>query len=76
MRFYELRSGRILLDGRRHRHDGREELRDAMGMVLQDTWLFEGTIEENLAYGADSATHEQVARAAEGGEGRPVHPGR
>ncbi len=43
----------------------REELRDAMGMVLQDTWLFEGTIEENLAYGADSATHEQVARAAE-----------
>ncbi len=65
MRFYELRSGRILLDGVDIATMAREELRDAMGMVLQDTWLFEGTIEDNLAYGADSATHEQVVEAAE-----------
>ncbi len=65
MRFYELRSGRILLDGTDIATMDREELRDAMGMVLQDTWLFEGTIEENLAYGADAASHEQVVAAAE-----------
>jgi ATP-binding cassette subfamily B multidrug efflux pump len=64
MRFYELRSGRILLDGVDIAAMRREELRDAMGMVLQDTWLFRGTIEDNLGYGADQPTHEQIVHAA------------
>ncbi|MFT4034963.1 MAG: ABC transporter ATP-binding protein [Patulibacter sp.] len=64
MRFYELTGGRILLDGVDIALMSREELRGAMGMVLQDTWLFEGTIEENLAYGADAPTHERVVEAA------------
>ncbi len=64
MRFYELTGGRILLDGTDIAQMSREELREHMGMVLQDTWLFEGTIEENLAYGADDPTHEQVVDAA------------
>jgi ATP-binding cassette subfamily B multidrug efflux pump len=64
MRFYELTGGRILLDGVDIAQMSREELRDQMGMVLQETWLFKGTIEANLAYGADDATHEQVVEAA------------
>jgi ATP-binding cassette subfamily B protein len=64
MRFYEVRSGRITLDGVDTRTLTRDELRSQMGMVLQDTWLYEGTIAENIAYGVDSATREQVVAAA------------
>jgi ATP-binding cassette, subfamily B, multidrug efflux pump len=64
MRFYEIDSGRILLDGVDIASMRREDLRALTGMVLQDTWLFGGTIEENIAYGADGATHEQVVEAA------------
>ena len=69
MRFYEIDSGAILLDGVDTAQMSREELRGLTGMVLQDAWLFGGTIEENIAYGSprvgqDGATHEQVVEAA------------
>lgn len=65
MRFYEPRGGRILLDGQDIRSYTRKSLRAAFTMVLQDTWLFEGTIFENIAYGREGATLEDVRRAAE-----------
>ena len=64
MRFYELNSGRITLDGRDISLMPRSELRSNIGMVLQDTWLFGGTIRENIAYGNPSATEEQIRTAA------------
>ena len=65
MRFYELDGGRILLDGRDIAEIPRGELRSKIGMVLQDTWLFGGTIRDNLAYGNPDATEEQIVAAAE-----------
>ncbi|MET0422620.1 MAG: ABC transporter ATP-binding protein, partial [Actinoplanes sp.] len=65
MRFYDVDSGRITLDGVDINTMPREELREHMGMVLQDTWLFGGTIAENIAYGADSFDLDAVHRAAE-----------
>jgi len=65
MRFYDVTGGRITLDGVDIATMPREELREHMGMVLQDTWLFGGTISENIAYGADHPTPESVAQAAE-----------
>ncbi|MDP4929017.1 MAG: ABC transporter ATP-binding protein/permease [Ilumatobacteraceae bacterium] len=64
MRFYELNGGRITLDGRDISLMPRSELRSNIGMVLQDTWLFGGTIRENIAYGKPSATEEQIRTAA------------
>ncbi|MEU4863973.1 ABC transporter ATP-binding protein [Kitasatospora aureofaciens] len=64
MRFYEVSSGRITLDGVDIAAMSREDLRSGIGMVLQDTWLFGGTIADNIAYGAGSATREQVVEAA------------
>jgi ATP-binding cassette subfamily B protein len=64
MRFYEIDSGKILLDGVDTAAMSRDELRGLTGMVLQDTWLFGGTIEENIAYGSFGASHEQVVAAA------------
>lgn len=64
MRFYEIDAGAILLDGRDIRSIKRDELRAHMGMVLQDTWLFNGTIRDNIAYGVDGATDEAIERAA------------
>jgi ATP-binding cassette subfamily B protein len=64
MRFYEVSGGRITLDGVDIATMSREELRASIGMVLQDTWLFGGTIAENIAYGAEGATQEQVVEAA------------
>ena len=64
MRFYELDSGTISLDGRNIADLPRRELRSQIGMVLQDTWLFGGTIGENLAYGNPDATDEQIRDAA------------
>jgi len=64
MRFYEINSGRITLDGRDIASFPRNELRSDIGMVLQDTWLFGGTIRENLRYGNPDATDEQIYEAA------------
>ena len=64
MRFYELNDGRITLDGRDISTMPRDELRSKIGMVLQDTWLFGGTIRENIAYGKPGATEEEILRAA------------
>ncbi|GGO53040.1 multidrug ABC transporter ATP-binding protein [Streptomyces daqingensis] len=64
LRFYETRGGRILLDGTDMAAMDREELRSHIGMVLQDTWLFGGTIAENIAYGAQDATRAQIEEAA------------
>ncbi|MFI7610487.1 ABC transporter ATP-binding protein [Nonomuraea terrae] len=64
MRFYEVTGGRITLDGVDIAEMSREELRANIGMVLQDTWLFGGTIAENIAYGAEGATRERVEAAA------------
>jgi ATP-binding cassette, subfamily B, multidrug efflux pump len=64
MRFYEIDSGKILLDGVDTAQMSRAELRGLTGMVLQDAWLFGGTIEENIAYGSFGASHEQVVEAA------------
>jgi ATP-binding cassette subfamily B multidrug efflux pump len=65
MRFYEVTDGRITLDGVDIAAMSRAELRQNIGMVLQDTWLFGGTIAENIAYGADNPTREQVVAAAQ-----------
>ncbi|QQS02666.1 MAG: ABC transporter ATP-binding protein [Austwickia sp.] len=65
MRFYELDGGRITLDGVDIAAMPRGELRDQIGMVLQDTWLFEGTIRDNIAYGKPGATDAEVRAAAE-----------
>jgi ATP-binding cassette subfamily B protein len=64
MRFYELDSGRITLDGRDIASMPRDELRSNIGMVLQDTWLFGGSIRDNIAYGNLDATDEQILEAA------------
>ena len=63
MRFYELDGGRILLDGRDITTMPRTQLRSSIGMVLQDTWLFGGTIRDNLAFGNPAATEEQIREA-------------
>ncbi len=64
MRFYELNGGVITLDGRDISSMPRAELRSKIGMVLQDTWLFGGTIRDNIAYGNPDATEEQILEAA------------
>ena len=64
MRFYEIDGGRITLDDVSTREFSKDSLRSEIGMVLQDTWLFEGTIEENIAFGKDGATHAEVVAAA------------
>jgi ATP-binding cassette subfamily B protein len=64
MRFYELRSGRITLDGVDITAMPRAALRSRIGMVLQDTWLFEGTIRDNITYGRPDATEEEMLAAA------------
>lgn len=63
MRFYELNSGSILIDGKDIRDFGRQDLRSLFGMVLQDTWLFNGTIKENLMHGKLDASDEEVKEA-------------
>ena len=67
MRFYDLDAGAITLDGIDISTMRRQDLRRNMGMVLQDTWLFGGTIRENIAYGNPDATEEQIL------EPRPGH---
>ena len=65
MRFYELDGGRITLDGIDIADMHREDLRSEIGMVLQDTWLFQGTIRDNIAYGRLDATEEEILQAAQ-----------
>lgn len=64
MRFYDVNSGEIMIDGHNIRDFNRSELREMFGMVLQDTWLFSGTIMENIRYGRLDATDEEVIAAA------------
>ena len=64
MRFYDVNSGAITIDGHNIKDFNRRELRDAFGMVLQDTWLFKGTIMENIRYGRLDATDAEVIAAA------------
>lgn len=64
MRFYDVNSGEILVDGHNIKDFNRRELRDAFGMVLQDTWLYKGSIMENIRYGRLDATDEEVINAA------------
>lgn len=64
MRFYELNGGRISVDGRDIRDYSRQELRRMFGMVLQDTWLYSGTVRENIRYGRTDASDEEVEAAA------------
>jgi ABC-type multidrug transport system, ATPase and permease components len=64
MRFYEINSGKIMIDGVDIRDIKRGALHNMFGMVLQDTWLFNGTIMDNIAYGREGATEEEVIQAA------------
>jgi len=65
MRFYEIDGGRITVDGIDTRELTRDDLRRTFGMVLQDTWLFHGTIAENIGYGREGATEAEIEAAAE-----------
>ena len=64
LRFYEVNGGRILVDGVDITKRERADLRKQFGMVLQDTWLFNGTIRDNIAYGKENATEEEIIAAA------------
>ena len=64
MRFYDVNSGEILIDGHNIKDFERGDLRKMFGMVLQDTWLFGGTVKENIKYGKEDATDDEVIRAA------------
>jgi ATP-binding cassette subfamily B protein len=64
MRFYDINSGEILIDGHNIKDFNRSDLRKMFGMVLQDTWLFNGTIMENIRYSKLDATDEEVIKAA------------
>lgn len=71
MRFYDVDQGRILVEGGDVRDNTRKSLRDAYAMVLQDTWVFKGTIFENIAYGKEGATMEEVVAVAKAAY---IHP--
>ena len=71
MRFYDVNGGSIKIDGHDVRDFNRSELREMFGMVLQDTWLFHGTISDNIRYGKLNATEEEVIQAAKAAH---VHP--
>ncbi len=64
MRFYDVNSGKIKIDGKDIYHINRDKLRRTIGMVLQESWLFSGTIAENIAYGKPEATREEIVEAA------------
>lgn len=64
MRFYDVNGGKILIDGQNTAEVTRDSLRERFGMVLQDTWLFHGTVKENIAYGAPNASDEEIIAAA------------
>ncbi|MDT2601959.1 ABC transporter ATP-binding protein [Enterococcus hulanensis] len=64
MRFYELTGGQIEVDGKNISHFSRAAIRQKFGMVLQDTWLFEGTVADNISYGKPDATRQEIVQAA------------
>ena len=64
MRYYDVNSGAILLDDHNIRDFNRRELRDAFGMVLQDTWIKQGTVRDNISFGKPDATEEEIINAA------------
>ena len=64
MRFYDIASGKISIDDKNYRDYKMSDLRKSFAMVLQDTWLFNGTVYENIAYGNENATRQQVIEAA------------
>ena len=64
MRFYDVDEGKILVDGKDIREVSRHALRSSFGMVLQDAWLFEGTVAQSIAYGCPAATRGQIVEAA------------
>ena len=64
MRFYDVLDGEILVDGKNIKEFDRGELRKAFGMVLQDTWLFSGTVQDNIKYGKEDATDDEIIQAA------------
>ena len=64
MRFYELTGGQIEVDGKNVNHFSRAAIRQKFGMVLQDTWLFEGTVADNIAYGNPDASRQEIVQAA------------
>ena len=64
MRFYDVNSGAILVDGHDIKEFSRNDLRCLFGMVLQDTWLYNGTVMENIRYGRPGATDDDVIKAA------------
>ena len=74
MRFYDVDAGAITLNGHNVRDFDRSALREGFGMVLQDTWLFKGTIMENIRYGRLDATDEEVHCRCQGRERRPLYP--
>ena len=74
MRFYDVDSGSITLNGHDIRDFDRSALREGFGMVLQDTWLFKGTIMENIRYGRLDATDEEGHCRRQGRQCRPLHP--
>ena len=74
MRFYDVDSGAIRVDGVDIRELKRGALRRMFGMVLQDTWLFSGTIRENIAYGREQRERRGDREGGEGGAGRSLHP--
>ena len=65
MRFYDVNDGSIKIDGHDIRDFNRSELREMFGMVLQDTWLFHGSIRENIRYGKENASHEELNQATD-----------
>lgn len=65
MRFYDIQGGRILIDGQDINELSRDSTRELFGMVLQDTWLFHGTVAENVAYGKPHATREEIKEACD-----------
>lgn len=65
MRFYDIKGGKILIDGQDVKELSRDSTRDLFGMVLQDTWLFKGTVAENVAYGKPDATREEIVDACD-----------
>jgi ATP-binding cassette subfamily B protein len=64
MRFYDIQNGKILIDGTETREYTRDSVRKAFAMVLQDTWLFTGTVRDNISYGRDGVTQEEIENAA------------
>ena len=74
MRFYDVNGGTITVDGVDIRELKRGDLRSMFGMVLQDTWLFNGTIRDNIAYGREDATEEEIVAGGQGRARRSLHP--